>query len=114
MSAIVFNQPKEGSLSKETSESILQSEVENLQTTLASLNQQVITLQEALGERDQEIADLKTRLAEDNSIITSSRITSGEAKTEDRADETLTIVGAFINLYKFAFPPGKEVSAPTY
>lgn len=100
MSAIVFNQPKEGSLPEETSESILQSEVENLQTTLASLNQQVIFLQEALGERDQEIAGLRTELA--------------EAKTEDRADETLTIVGAFINLYKFAFPPGKEVSAPTF
>ncbi len=76
MSEIVFNAPQ----------SSLQDQIVNFQTTLASLNQQVISLQEALQERDQEIAEL-----------TASRASPCEAKT----DETLTIVGLFINLYKF-------------
>ncbi len=95
MSEIVFNAP-----SLIQSEPIitndLHSQVENLQTTLASLNQQVIILQEALQERDQEIADLKERF-----------IQSQLQQTEEQRDNTLTIVGVLINLYKLAFPPGK-------
>lgn len=78
MSQIVFNTP--------ISEPSLQSQIENFQTTLASLNQQVIILQETLQEREKEIAELK-----------------GSQNTS--VDETLTIVGGLINLYKFIFLP---------
>ncbi len=59
---------------------------ENFQTTLASLNQQVIILQKTLQEKDAEIAELKK---------------------DTKSDQTLTIVGALINLYKFIFLSGK-------
>lgn len=87
MSEIVFNSPS-------PNPSPLNSQVENFQTTLASLNQQVIILQEALQERDQEIANLKTKLV-------------SEVKSD--VDETLTIVGILINLYKLIFLPGKVI-----
>lgn len=86
MSEIVFNPPKP--------------EVENFQTTLATLNQKVIMLQEALQERDQEIAELKMELASQGQAL--------EPKA-DKTDETLTIVGAFIKLYQYVFLPGKAV-----
>lgn len=73
----------------------LKSQVDNLQTTLASVNQQAISLQEAIGEKDQEINDLRNRLS----------ISSSPAP---KVDTTLTIVGALINLYNFIFQPGKE------
>lgn len=80
MSEIVFNSP--------ISEPSLKDQVENFQTTLASLNQQVYILQEVIQEKDQEIARLK------------------ESKNTSQ-DETLTIVGALIKLYQYIFPPGK-------
>lgn len=97
MSEIVFNFPS-------PSPSPLNPQVENFQTTLASLNQQVIILQEALQERDQEIANLKTKLA---SWEFSSEDNQSEVKSD--VDETLTIVGILINLYKLIFLPGKVV-----
>ncbi len=92
MSEIVFNTP--------TASSDLKSQVENLQTTLASLNQQVIILQETLQERDQKIKDLEMKLSECNGL---------EKEEKPRTDNTLTIIGVLINLYKFIFPPGKAV-----
>lgn len=91
MAEIVFN--------ASPASSDLKSQVESLQTTLASLNQQVIILQEALVERDQKIKDLEIKLSESGS----------EVKTEvaPRIDDTLTIVGGFIKLYQLIFPPGK-------
>ena len=83
MSEIRFNVPQSSSADLQSD---LQSQIENFQTTLASLNQQVISLQEALQERDQQIAELKTFKAR---------------PCETKTDETLTIVGLFINLYKF-------------
>lgn len=103
MSEIVFNPPK----SISSTENDLRSQIENLQTTLASLNQQVIILQEALQERDQKIAELQTKLAEFSLPVAASQTTSGKAKTEDETDNTLTIIGALINLYRFVFLPGK-------
>ena len=91
MSEIVFNSP--------TPAGDLQTQIESLQTTLASLNQQVIILQEALQEKDQEIADLKMRLSES--------VGSTAVERPLRVDDTLTIIGALIKLYKFVFPPGK-------
>ena len=79
MSEIVFNSPP-------PNPSSLNSQVENFQTTLASLNQQVIFLQETLQEREQEIKGLK-----ENQYV----------------DNTLTIVGALIRLYRLLFTPGK-------
>lgn len=92
MSEIVFNTP--------TASSDLKSQVENLQTTLASLNQQVIILQEALAERDERIKDLGTKLSE--------RKQEGKAEVSPRVDDTLTLIGVLIKLYKF-FLPGKAV-----
>ena len=105
MAEIFFNPPKPSSSSVE-------SQLENFQTTLASVNQQVIILQETLQERDQQIADLKIRLSE---YTETSQTTSGstEAEKPPRVDETLTIVGLFIKLYKSVFPPGKDSTAPT-
>lgn len=93
MSEIVF-QPKKVDLS-------LRSEVENLQTTLASLNQRIFVLQEAVAQKDQEIADLKIRAIEASAAVLQT--TSGKPKI----DETLSIVGAAIKLFKFATSPGK-------
>lgn len=95
MSEILFNSPQ-------PSQSPLQSQIENFQTTLASLNQQLIILQEALQERDQQIADLKMELAQ-----------NGEGSQEaEKVDDTLTIVGVFIKLYRLVFPPGKDNAVP--
>lgn len=88
MSEIIFN-PRTA-----VSEVDLRSQVENLQTTLASLNQQVIILQEALQERDQEIAELKAK----------NTPQVGFDSWGVKRDQTLTIVGALINLYKFILP----------
>lgn len=97
MSEIVFNSP--------TAIPSLQSQIESLQTTLASLNQQVIILQEAIQERDQKIAELTNQLAQ-SPIALGSQASPCEAKAEN--DNTLTIVGALINLYRYAFPAGKD------
>lgn len=78
MSEIVFNSP--------ASEPSLKNQIENFQTTLAFLNQQVIILQETLQEKDAEIVKLKK---------------------DAKSDQTLTIVGALINLHKFVFLSGK-------
>lgn len=78
---------------------ILQSQVDSLQTSLASVNQQAISLQDVLQQRDQEITNLKQQLKN-----------SASQSVDDisKVDTTLTIIGALINLYKFVFPPGKE------
>lgn len=79
MSQIYFNSPTP----------LQNDQIENFQTTLASLNQQVISLQEALQEREAEIAKLK-------------KDTSGV-----RNDDTLTIVGGLVKLYQYIFLSGK-------
>lgn len=117
MSEIVFNPPK-----PEGTTSDLQSQIKNLQTTLASLNQQVIILQEALQERDQEIAKLQSKLLECNQEKQALSVPAGVGSVK-RVDDTASILGLLINLYQFAFssqsnvtgksdfPPGKEASA---
>lgn len=97
MSQIVFNPPPTESKDEQNA---LRSQIENLQTTLASLNQQVIILQETLQERDQEIAKLKEN---------TSQVSPGS--WEVKKDDTLTIVGALINLYQLLLPPGKDNTA---
>lgn len=73
----------------------VQSQVDSLQASLAFLNQQAISLQGALQEREEEIRQLKSQ-------------PSTQKPDTTKTDETLTIVGALINLYKFLSPPGKE------
>lgn len=75
----------------------LKSQVDNLQTSLSSVNQQVFTLQETIQEKDQEISKLKT----------SSPPLPASLPLPPAPDSSLTIIGALINLYKFIFPPGK-------
>ncbi len=84
--------------------SILESQVNNLQTSLASVNQQLIFLQEALQEREQEINILKAAAAALQPVLPQP---AQLGTTEIRVDTTLTIVGALINLYQIIFPPGK-------
>jgi len=93
MSEIVFNAPK----FEKSPQTDLESQIENLQTTLASLNQQIIILQEALQERDQKIAELEMKLA-----------ANGATLKLPRADNTLTIVGLFINLYQLITRPRED------
>lgn len=110
MSEIVFNPLKQSQISAPD----LQSQIENLQTTLASLNQQVIFLQEALQEKDKEISELKMKLAEKEAALQMWSVgpkDQGFKARERRIDETMTIIGALISLYKFAVSPGKEISA---
>ncbi len=76
------------------SQADLESQIESLQTSLASVNQQAIFLQETLQEREKEISSLKAA--------------PKQPKFEPRVDNTLTIPQALVNLYKFLFPPGKE------
>lgn len=83
MTAIVFN-PK----AKEIS---LRSQIENFQTTLASLNQQIISLRETLHERDKQVIDLQTKLASQGPTL--------------QTDQTLTIMALLIKLYKYIFLP---------
>lgn len=73
MSQIYFNSP-------------VNDQIENFQTTLASLNQKVISLQESVQEKDTEIMSLKE---------------------DTKTDQTLTIVGALIKLYQYIFLSGK-------
>ena len=80
---------------KDVQISDLKSQVDSLQTSLASLNQQVVYLQEAIQEKDAENNDLRQKLAIPTQV-------------DVPIDHTLTLVGALINLYKFVFPPGKE------
>lgn len=82
----------------------LQSQVDSLQASLASVNQQAISLQEVLQEREQQISELKKAVS-DTPIYRNTDIPA--SRGEPKVDTTLTIVGAFVNLYKLVFPPGK-------
>lgn len=82
----------------------LKSQVDNLQTSLASVNQQVISLQEAGAEKDRLINELKFRL-------TVSVRQQTEAGEQSESEEKLSILGFLILLYKFIFPPRKEALA---
>lgn len=104
MSEIIFNSSPSFNSAK--------SQIENFQTTLASLNQQVIILQEALQEKEQEIVELEMRLIQ-SSQADQQATEELPSQIEPRRDETLTVVGLFINLYKFIVMPGEDVAAPT-
>ena len=77
----------------------LQSQINSLQTTLASVNQQVIFLQEAVSEKDQQVNDLKKQV-----LVNSSQPQPTPAPdTQPKVDTTVTLIGALMNLYKFIF-----------
>lgn len=82
------------SVAKEASS--MQSQIDSLQTSLASVNQQLIILQEILQQREQEIQRLKDQSASNQPVV-----------SDQRRDSTLTLIGALINLYKFLLPPRK-------
>lgn len=103
MSEIVFNAPKSSS----SNEDNLRSQIENLQTTLASLNQQVIILQEAVQERDHKIAKLEMELSQLNQ---GAVIKEDFSSPSEHIDNTLTVVGALIKLYQFVTSPGKAAT----
>lgn len=76
---------------------ILADQINNLQASLSSVNQQVFTLQQTILEKDQEINQLKNR----------SQPPPISPPLPAPKDNTLTLAGALINLYKFVFQPGK-------
>lgn len=77
---ISFNSPP-------TSQEYKNSQIENLQASLASVTGQLLNMQETLGEKDIEINDLTNKL--------------------NQKDHTLTIVEALIKLYTKLLLPGK-------
>lgn len=68
----------------------LKGQVDNMQTSLTSINRQLLILQEALQEKDREIARLGSQQA---GVVV--------------PDNTQTIAGIFINIFKFLFLPRK-------
>lgn len=102
MSQIVFNAP--------IAKASFESQIENYQTTLASLNQQIITLRETLQERDQKIAQLEMEYT--LPTMQPAEVISPSIKVDSRNDDTLTIIEALINLIRFLLPPRKESTVP--
>ena len=70
----------------------LKDQISNMQTSLTSINQQVLILQETLKQKDEEI----TRLRD---------VSTKPSPTFSQSDNTLTLTGLLINLYKFIFVP---------
>lgn len=92
----IVNSPEHQNLISVAKEvSSMQSQIDSLQTSLASVNQQLIILQEILQQKDQEIQRLKDQSASSNQPVLSNQ----------KHDSTLTLIGALINLYKFIFLP---------
>lgn len=104
--SMVESQEHQELIRKAKEAAALKSQVESLQTSLGSINQQIITLQEALQSREEEIALLKKTTPE---VVINPPVNQPSEKPVQQPDNTLTIVGALINLYKFIFSPGKEV-----
>lgn len=69
----------------------LKDQVDNMQTSLSSINGQVLILQEALQQKDREMAELRAK---------STHPTGAQ-------DTTLTVAGILINIFKFLFLPRK-------
>lgn len=100
----MINSKEHSQLIQSGKESVgLKIQVDSLQATLASVNQQVIFLQEAIQERDQQIKDLKEKLSQTD---IPPKDTPGV--TNLPPDQTLTLVGVLINLYKYIFMPGSK------
>lgn len=62
-------------------------QIDNLQTSLASVTGQLLIMHENLEEKDTQINELRRKIK--------------------KQDNTLTIVQGLVNLYRFLFPPGK-------
>lgn len=76
---IIFNEQ-----SNQDKQSYRDSQIENLQTSLASVTSQLLSMQETLGEKEIEINGLRKSL---------------------HKDQTLTIIQVLVNLYKLVFLP---------
>lgn len=87
----------------------LKSQISSMQASLATVNQQLISFQETLAEREKEVSQLKVALANAQKGGTQPPpiIVTPPIEPEPPPDNTLTLVGALINLYKFLFPPRK-------
>lgn len=89
---------------------ILSDQLSNLQASLSSLNGQVINLQKNVGEKDNQISWLKTGMADQPVAVISNPTPPTPQVNPDlpKPDNTLTIAGVLINLYKFLFWPRKD------
>ena len=80
----------------------LKNQIDNMQTSLTSVNQQLLILQESLKEKDEEISRLRVQLNQPQPS------TNGSPQPAPKpSDNTLTITDLLINLYKFIFMPRK-------
>lgn len=102
MSEIIFN--------PSPSASNFESQIENFQTTLASLNQQVIILQEALQEKEQEVAELEMRLVQ-SSQENAPAVKLSSQQIKLKQDKALSIAGVLVKLYQFLVPPRKDAAS---
>lgn len=85
----------------------LKDQINNMQTSLTSINQQVLLLQEALQEKDSEVKQLRAQIGQIPSNGTPAQTPSPASKPPP--DNTLSLVDLFVNLYKFIFVPRKVV-----
>lgn len=80
----------------------LKNQVDNMQTSLTSVNQQLLILQESLKEKDEELSRLRAQLNQPSS--------NGQVESPNPpSDNTLTITDLLVNLFKFIFMPRKVV-----
>jgi len=79
----------------------LKSQVQSLQSSLALVNDQIINLQQRLQEKDQEITKLRGSNGQPKEPTPTPPPDGGQK------DNSLTLLQALYNLYKFVFPPRK-------
>lgn len=103
LKALVYSQEHQNLIQNGKKAPVLESQINSLQTSLASINQQLISLKEALQEREQEINRLKAVV-----IPVPVQPQPQPKEPVQPPDTSLTLVGALINLYKFLFPPRKD------
>lgn len=83
----------------------LKSQVTSLQSSLSLVNDQLINMQQRLQEKDQQIADLKEQLQ--SRPNTPPIVVTPPVENKPPKDNSVTILEALFNLYKFIFPTSK-------
>lgn len=75
----------------------LKTHIDNMQTSITSINQQVLILQESLQKKDEEVNSLRLQLGNVSGNDSPSYV--------PKSDNTLTLTGIMINMFKFIFWP---------
>lgn len=101
---MVLSKEHQDLVSNGKSASDLRNQVDNLQTSLTSINQQVLILQESLKEKDEQIANLKLQPVQPPVKV------EVVPEVKKPVDNTVAIADLLINVFKFIFMPGKVVN----